>query len=150
MRNSDQDIVRRMLSSVLERLEGARAETDLIGGADVNQSSSGQQRRSRTSGDNPIILIVLGESNAANQGVQSFNAQPNDALKDKREDLARGDRISYERAFPFDQQDTQTLHPGLEKFPLAEEETAHSAPKTCFMEPGRACVNSGACEMRGY
>ncbi|HYP28190.1 MAG TPA: hypothetical protein VE262_15855 [Blastocatellia bacterium] len=41
-------------------------------------------------------------------------------------------------------------HPGLEKFTVVEGHQTDSAPRTCFMEPGRACVNSGACEMRGY
>ena len=40
-------------------------------------------------------------------------------------------------------------HPGLERFTI-EADSHPSVPKTCFMEPGRACVNSGACEMRGF
>lgn len=45
--------------------------------------------------------------------------------------------------------DRHEAHPGLERFPLSEAGTA-AASKPCFMEPGRICVNSGACEMRGY
>jgi hypothetical protein len=41
-------------------------------------------------------------------------------------------------------------HPGLDKFPLAETSAPTSGMKTCFMEPERPCVNSGACELRGY
>lgn len=41
-------------------------------------------------------------------------------------------------------------HPGLEKFPVAQSSSCDSAPKNCFMEPDRLCVNSGACETRGY
>jgi len=40
-------------------------------------------------------------------------------------------------------------HPGLERFTI-ERSIQTSAPKTCFMEPDRPCVNSGACEMRGF
>jgi hypothetical protein len=40
-------------------------------------------------------------------------------------------------------------HPGLERFTI-EADSRPSVPKTCFIEPGRACVNSGACEMRGF
>jgi hypothetical protein len=40
-------------------------------------------------------------------------------------------------------------HPGLERFTIGTD-TQTSAPKSCFMEPDRPCVNSGACEMRGY
>jgi hypothetical protein len=43
-----------------------------------------------------------------------------------------------------------TLHPGLEKFVVSKECSSDSAPKTCYIEPDRVCVNSGACEMRGY
>ena len=42
-----------------------------------------------------------------------------------------------------------TPHPGFERFPLAEPR-AEGAPKSCFMEPDRVCVNSGACEMLGH
>jgi hypothetical protein len=40
-------------------------------------------------------------------------------------------------------------HPGLERFTI-ETDSRPIAPKACFMEPGRPCVNSGACEMRGF
>ena len=40
-------------------------------------------------------------------------------------------------------------HPGLERFRM-EGGSQTSAPKPCFMEPDRLCVNSGACEMRGF
>jgi hypothetical protein len=41
-------------------------------------------------------------------------------------------------------------HPGLNKFSLEEESSRGRAPRPCFMEPDRPCVNSGACEMLGY
>ena len=41
-------------------------------------------------------------------------------------------------------------HPGLEKFVVSGKCSSDSAPKTCFIEPDRVCVNSGACEMRGF
>ena len=44
----------------------------------------------------------------------------------------------------------ESCHPGLEKFPLASRIAPVSETKSCFMEPERPCVNSGACEMRGY
>jgi hypothetical protein len=47
------------------------------------------------------------------------------------------------------QEHSEASHPGLERFPLAETPQP-SVPRTCFIEPGRTCVNSGACEMRGY
>jgi hypothetical protein len=41
-------------------------------------------------------------------------------------------------------------HPGLQKFVMLETESSSPAPKSCFMEPERDCVHSGACEMRGF
>jgi hypothetical protein len=41
-------------------------------------------------------------------------------------------------------------HPGHERFPLNEGPASTSARRPCFMEPDRVCVNSGACEMRGF
>lgn len=39
-------------------------------------------------------------------------------------------------------------HAGHDRFPLSDPRVV--APKPCFMEPGRTCVHSGACEMRGF
>lgn len=41
-------------------------------------------------------------------------------------------------------------HPGHDRFPLSEPSASTGARKPCFMEPDRVCVNSGACEMRGF
>jgi hypothetical protein len=41
-------------------------------------------------------------------------------------------------------------HPGLDRFTIEESDSKLPAPKKCFMEPDRACVHSGACEMRGF
>jgi hypothetical protein len=41
-------------------------------------------------------------------------------------------------------------HPGLERFPISSNLAPSEGTKPCFMEPARPCVNSGACEMRGY
>jgi hypothetical protein len=155
MQSSDQDMVRRALSSILERLEGgAVSETEITSGANVNQSTADHHTRSRANvsggSDNPIILIVLGQSNAVTDGSHILNAQAADARKDMRESLAPANLKSYEIEFTIDRRQMPSAHPGLERFPIAEAVTAPSAPKTCFMEPGRSCVNSGACEMRGY
>jgi hypothetical protein len=138
MRDSDQDIVRRALSSVLGRLEqGARAESEITAGANADQSTKDRHTQPRMNGDaardDSIIVIFLG--------------QPGEASKEMREDPATG---NVEKRSAFDRRGMQAAHPGLEKFSIAGSETAPSAPKTCFMEPGRVCVNSGACEMRGY
>jgi hypothetical protein len=41
-------------------------------------------------------------------------------------------------------------HPGLERFTIETDSRPAAPTKPCFMEPGRSCVNSGACEMRGF
>jgi hypothetical protein len=50
----------------------------------------------------------------------------------------------------FAGQQSESCHPGLEKFHLSETVAPTRGTKSCFMEPERQCVNSGACEMRGY
>jgi hypothetical protein len=61
-------------------------------------------------------------------------------LDDVREDPSYGESNTSS--------ETSSTHPGLERFTMIEKST--DAPKPCFMEPGRSCVKSGACEMRGY
>lgn len=43
-----------------------------------------------------------------------------------------------------------SFHPALERFTIIASSPAPSTAKACFMEPERICVNSGACEMRGF
>ena len=50
---------------------------------------------------------------------------------------------------PVSGSERKDSHPGLERFTIGAAPQT-SAPKACFMEPGRPCVNSGACEMRGF
>ena len=153
MRSSDEDMVRRALLAVLERLGGgAVGETEIMRGAGVNHSTPDHLERpgANVGGDGPIILVVLGQSNASGNGFHSLDLQPGDARKDVRESLAPADLKSYEREFEIDRRGTKSSHPGLERFSISEEQATPSAPKPCFMEPGRHCVHSGACEMRGY
>jgi len=60
-------------------------------------------------------------------------------------------RRTSEPVTPSSSDDTErkVSHPGLERFTI-EADLRPAAPKACFMEPGRTCVNSGACEMRGF
>jgi len=111
MQDSDKEIVRQVISSILERLDGGASNHN--GG-----------------GDNPVVLVVMGH------GLNASSARAGDAHEEK--------------AQVVDWRGMQATHPVFEKFPIAEVETVSPAPKSCFMEPGRVCVNSGACEMRGY
>jgi hypothetical protein len=77
--------------------------------------------------ESPVLLVVLGEPGGRTRGTGQEQVSP--AITEPR---------------------LVTNHPGLERFSLREEESKPHAPRMCFMEPGRECVESGACEMRGY
>ena len=113
MQDSNQEIIRRVLSNVLTRLERP---------ASVAPSISLVQEPASEGG--PIIFVVLG--NAENEGHRQLEAPERKTIQ------------------------TQAAHPELERFASVEGQPDNTAPKTCFMEPNRVCVNSGACEMRGY
>ena len=72
------------------------------------------------------------------------------ALKQLNEEPSPSERVAGNVAAKPSALDRHEAHPGLERFPLSETDTAVAASKPCFMEPDRVCVNSGACEMRGY
>jgi hypothetical protein len=75
----------------------------------------------------PVIIVLSGlhptEQNGTDQSKQSFG--------DTKPQVA-------------------SSHPGLQRFANLETESPSPAFKSCFMEPDRECVHSGACEMRGY
>lgn len=120
MQDLNQEIVRRVLSNVLTRLESRGSSQPSTNFVQASASDGG-----------PIILIVLGNAEPARDNVaQVFNESQRQT----------GQRIIQ----------AQAAHPGLERFVSVEEQPNNIAPKTCFMEPDRICVNSGACEMRGY
>ena len=138
MQDSTEEIARRILENVLRQLEGD-AGRPLAARADTHTSVKG-------AGSNPLIVIMLGdspraplESNAANQPVA---AAPRDVKQTG---------CGCQNNSPVEQGNSlQSPHPGHERFDLPEENSLSSAPRRCFMEPERACVGSGACEMRGY
>jgi hypothetical protein len=82
----------------------------------------------------------------------------NDSIRDLLEAAlrklgeARVERPAAEPSHAEPSQQTQTSpgHPGLERFTIIESDSEPAAKKTCYMEPDRPCVKSGACEMRGY
>ena len=76
------------------------------------------------------MIIVLGDSRSSEQS-------PRVQIKQNIGD-----------AKPYD--GSASSHPGLQRFPNLETESPAPAFKSCFMEPDRECVHSGACEMRGY
>ena len=137
MEISDRDTARRILSAVLERLEGeSRNSSGNASDSSANQALSAQSPSSNAArpaageGFSPVIFVML------NQPV----SQSNDG-KNEKENGVLGDKASTQ---------TVGIHPGLEKFKVTENASEASAPKACFMEPNRLCIGSGACQMRGY
>jgi hypothetical protein len=86
----------------------------------ADQSTNGSNRLE--SREPPIVLVFLGQTASTNQE-PVHEKQPSHP--------------------------SSLSHPGFERFQLQESRTV-DAPKTCFMEPDRICVNSGACEMLGH
>jgi hypothetical protein len=151
MRDSEQAIVRRALLSLLDKLGGsARVEPEIIAGAGVAQPPGDGRPEPRAGGgdDGPIIIIFPGR--AGHDAINNSGARPERGRGDVVENHAPGGSTSSATPLTPDPRTIRAVHPGLEKFPLAETGGPLPAPKTCFMEPGRVCVNSGACEMRGY
>jgi hypothetical protein len=127
MQESNDEIARRVLAGVLERLDasGSRHETSALN--KTSRSSAGSE---------PVVVVVLGQANSRSTTSEDARQTLNEPLTH----AAGGSQSSF----------AELSHPGLEKFELPKQDPNARAPKTCFMEPDRPCVNSGACEMRGY
>ena len=127
MQDSTEEIARRVLQNVLRQLEG--------GGRSVATPPSDQVAGDRASAA-PVIVILLG---AAANAVAPLPAvvKPSPCGCQNNSHISGGNSL-------------QSSHPGLERFDLPEDNAVSNAPRMCLMEPDRACVGSGACEMRGY
>jgi hypothetical protein len=123
MQDSNQEIIRRILSNVLTRLERPTSSS-------VVQASASE--------GGPIIIVVLGNGEPARESVERNSTQ---VFNEGHRQLEAPEKKIIQ---------TQAAHPELERFASLEVQQNNFAPKTCFMEPDRVCVNSGACEMRGY
>lgn len=138
MQDSTEEIARRILDTVLRQLEGG-AGRPIAAHADHQPAGNG-------AGSNPLIVIMLGDSPAAravSNAANNWSAAAPSVVKQtgcgcqNNSPAGRGNSL-------------QSPHPGLERFDLPEEKTLSNAPRRCYMEPDRACVESGACEMRGF
>jgi hypothetical protein len=123
MQDTNQELIRRVLLNILSRLEGGAAQ------------SSNAIAQSRAGEANTVILITLNNSDMTRESNDSNAAQV--ATQTRKQSEPEMIRLGG-------------AHPGLERFASLEDKASNLAPKTCFMEPDRVCVNSGACEMRGY
>lgn len=131
MAKQDQETVRRVLKAALNNLDG---ETH-----DDNKSSNSSF--SVNDADAAVILLLVGGLNARDE--QEPQVLSTGAVG--RRDTGKSSVSSLDQA-----QGAQVAHPGLERFSLGVTDSLPIAPKACFMEPGRTCVSSGACEMRGF
>ena len=128
MSDTDKETVRRILEALLARLD---------------EAPSGGQNPDPTllrgdAGRNSPMIVVLGDVNSKAPDPIVSRSEKNDAQTAAASPVAR----VYETQ--------QGSHPGLERFSLPQTGSTPAASKACFMEPGRTCVHSGACEMRGY
>lgn len=125
MSTSDPLIVRRVLASLLRQLdEGAQADS--------------------AKGTPPVVMVVLGQASDPERSLDEPSGMINQCSC-QTESRAATAVTTTARAL-----DKEASHPGHNKFDLKETDSKSRAPKTCFMEPDRVCVNSGACEMLGY
>lgn len=138
MQDSNEEIGRRILESVLRQLDG--------GAALQAPAQAVNQAGNNSAGGSPVIIIMLGDPQATRAGSHTTGnrvaalpivVKQSDCGCQNNSHAAGGNSL-------------QSTHPGLERFDLPENNAVSNAPRKCFMEPDRACVNSGACEMRGY
>jgi hypothetical protein len=124
------DTIRKLLQGALRNL-GDDSVVANLDSAPIAVLSS-QTEAPPVSGT-PLVIVVTSELQAAknqqqtNQSFETLNTIPSQCGCNEK----------------------KVSHPGLERFTI-DPDTQTSAPKSCFMEPDRLCVNSGACEMRGY
>jgi hypothetical protein len=138
MQDSTEEIARRILEGVLRQLDG--------GAVLQAPAQAVNQAGNNGAGGSPVIVIMLGDPQAPRDGSNTTSnrvaALP---IVVKQSDCGCQNNSHAEGGNSL-----QSPHPGLERFDLPENNTVSNAPRRCFMEPDRACVSSGACEMRGY
>lgn len=134
MTERDQDTVRRLLTAALDKLDKE---------SHVDKESSNSILLSEDGADASVIVVLVSGSKAQDANAARLPVAGTTA----RQGIETSAALSVDR-----QQGRQIAHPGLERFQLTVTDPVPpaAAPKACFMEPGRTCVNSGACEMRGF
>lgn len=124
------DTIRKLLQGALRNLGDDSVDADLDSAPIAVLSSPTE---SPELSGTPLVVVVTSDLRSlknkqhTNQSLETLNTIPSQCGCNER----------------------KVSHPGLERFTIGPV-TQTSAPKSCFMEPDRPCVNSGACEMRGY
>jgi hypothetical protein len=135
MQDSTEEIARRVLESVLRRLDGGAARPPAAPAAH-QPGADGP----------PVIVIMVGDRRAAGSehGLSAGrNAAPPTVVNQPACGCQNNSHAPAGNSL-------QSPHPGLERFDLPNENAVPDAPRMCFLEPDRACVGSGACRTRGY
>ena len=138
MRKHERDTVRQVLEAALKSLSG-----DAFDGEASSESIAlfGDRWPSSESGSEvPIVLIVTGDLRVRSQNPALAGPA---SVDDTKKPAALNSCVS-------DHSERKLSHPGLERFIMLAADSPPPAPRACFMEPSRECVNSGACEMRGF
>lgn len=138
MRKQELDTVRQVLEAALQNLREATAEGNASSESGALFTNRWPSSESRSS-DAPVIVIVAGDLKAHSQDPALRAAV---GFGDTKDPAKVSSCVS-------DYTERKLSHPGLERFTI-EADPHPSVPKTCFMEPGRTCVNSGACQARGF
>lgn len=130
MGKKELDGVRKVLETALNTLSEDASSTESF--SPVRESNSSEGRAQQT----PVIIIMTGGP-TSHLDQSEFGSSEAEAPS-----VTMSSSVS-----PHNER--KVSHPGLERFTI-ETVSRPAAPKACFMEPGRPCVNSGACEMRGF
>jgi hypothetical protein len=136
MQKRQRDAVRQALETALKNLEDDSSEGDID--SDSVALIDGRRIPSESpSSEAPIIIVMAGE----------LNSRSHDRSRANPDDRKTPENVN---ACPSNHSARKVSHPGLERFTMVEAGSHSSVPRACFMEPTRVCVNSGACEMRGF
>jgi hypothetical protein len=139
MSKRERDTIRQVLEAVLESLRDETPDRQ-VGSESIALLADRVVSYAGHASDSPVILVVAGDLKARSQ-----NTSPTQhaSLDDARHQGA----VNFSAS---DHPARKVSHPGLERFNIGEGAEPGPVPKACFMEPSRVCVNSGACEMRGF
>jgi hypothetical protein len=139
MRKHERDTVRKVLEAALKNLSPDASDDEASSGSIALFGDPWPSSESHGS-EVPVVLIVTGDLKPRSQNTTLAGPA---GVDDTKEPAAVNSCLS-------DHSERKLSHPGLERFIIPGVDSPPPAPKACFMEPSRVCVNSGACEMRGF